>query len=79
MDQAISLQVSLFTKIANLLSRTPSFSFGYKSINFFYKIRPITLSPKNSSFSLLKSLFELLCVKASINKDSFLNLILEQF
>ena len=49
--------VFLLTKLANFLSIIPSFSFGYKFNNFFDIIRPITLSPKNSNFSLLISLF----------------------
>ena len=36
-----------------VLSKTPSFSNGYRSNNFFDKTKPITRSPKNSSFSLL--------------------------
>jgi len=49
----MAAQVFLLTNFANFLSKIPSVSFGYKSYNFFESIRPITLSPKNSSFSLL--------------------------
>ena len=45
---AISKHVFLFTKEANFLSKIPSFSFGYISINFLEIIKPNTLSPKNS-------------------------------
>ena len=50
--QATSQQVFFLTKFENLLSKTHSGSFGYKSNNFLDKTNPNTLSPKNSSFSL---------------------------
>ena len=50
---AISEHVFLLTKLANFLSITPSFSSGYFSNNFSEITKPNTLSPKNSSFSLL--------------------------
>ena len=49
-SQATSQQVFFLTKLAKRLSRTPSVSFGYKSNNFFDKIKPSTLSPKNSHY-----------------------------
>ena len=54
-DQAKEAQVFLLTNFANLLSRTPSVSFGYISNNLFESTKPITLSPRNSSLSLLIS------------------------
>ena len=56
-------------KFANLLSKFPSYSSGYKSINFLEMTNPKTLSPKNSSFSLFSFWFSLLCVNAFFNKD----------
>ena len=50
---AISRQVFLFTKLANFLSIIPSFSSGNFFRSFSEITRPKTLSPKNSSFSLL--------------------------
>ena len=63
---AISRHFFLFTNEANFLSNTPSLYSGYSSNNFFAIIRPKTLSPKNSIFSLLFIESKLLCVKLLI-------------
>ena len=52
----ISVQVFLFTRLANFLSIIPTFSSGYFSNNFSEITKPSTLSPKNSSFSLFSLL-----------------------
>ena len=51
----------LFTRFANFLSIIPSFSSGYFSKSFSEIIKPRTLSPKNSNFSLLILLSKLFC------------------
>ena len=50
---AIWKHLFLLTRDANFLSNVPSFSFGKISNNFSDITNPKTLSPKNSSFSLL--------------------------
>jgi len=63
------------TKEASFLSKIPSLSFGKISSNFFEIIKPKTLSPKNSNFSLLSTELKLLCVKLLIKISLFLKFI----
>ena len=41
MDQAIEAQVFLLTNFANLLSKTPSVSFGYNQIIFLKELNQL--------------------------------------
>ena len=74
-DLAISKHFFLFTNEASFLSKIPSWSFGKISNNFFETIKPKTLSPKNSNFSLLSTELKLLCVKLFIRISLFLKFI----
>ena len=57
------------------MSKLPSLSLGNISNNVLEIIKPKTLSPKNSNFSLFSSELKLLCVKLLIKSFLSLNLI----